>query len=55
MLDKPFCHLRGLGSILSLLFYLQWKIPLANTVDTDQTPHQVASDLGLHCLPVTVL
>ena len=25
---------------------------LANNVDPDQTPH-VASDLGLHCLPMT--
>ena len=24
---------------------------LANSEDTDQTPHYVASDLGLHCLP----
>ena len=25
---------------------------LANNVDPDQTPHDVASDLGLHCLPM---
>ena len=24
----------------------------ANNVDPDQTPHNVASDLGLHCLPM---
>ena len=23
---------------------------MANSVDPDQTPHSVASDLGLHCL-----
>ena len=27
----------------------------ANSVDPDQMPHYVASDLGLHCLPVTLL
>ena len=27
----------------------------ANSGDPDQTPHSVASDLGLHCLPVTLL
>ena len=27
---------------------------LANNVDPDQTPHYVASDLGLHCLPVAL-
>ena len=38
-----------------LLFYFLWKILLANNVDTDQMPHYVASDLGLHCLPVTLV
>ena len=28
---------------------------LANSGDPDQTPHSAASDLGLHCLPVTLL
>ena len=27
----------------------------ANIGDPDQMPHSVASDLGLHCLPVTCL
>ena len=27
----------------------------ANSGDPDPTPHSVASDLGLHCLPVTLL
>ena len=27
----------------------------ANSGDPDQTPHSAASDLGLHCLPVTLL
>ena len=26
-----------------------------NSVDIDQTPHSVASDQGLHCLPITLL
>ena len=28
---------------------------LANSADPDQMPHYVASDLGLHCLPMTLL
>ena len=50
-------HVRGVGSILSLLFYFDGKILLhvADTVDPDQTQHHVASDLGLHCLPMTIL
>ena len=27
----------------------------ADSGDPDQTPHSAASDLGLHCLPVTLL
>ena len=27
----------------------------ANSGDPDQTPHSAASDLGLHCLPITIL
>ena len=27
----------------------------ANSVNSDQTPHSVASDLGLHCLPISLL
>ena len=28
--------------------------PFANSGDFDQTPRSAASDLGLHCLPVTL-
>ena len=28
---------------------------IANSGDPDQTPHSAASDLGLHCLPITFL
>ena len=51
MLDDSICHFRGPRFILSLLFYFCWKILLANNVDPDQMPH-VASDQGLHCLPM---
>ena len=27
----------------------------ANSEDPDQTPHSAASDLDLHCLPITLL
>ena len=27
----------------------------ANSGDPDQMPHSAASDLGLHCLPFTIL
>ena len=28
--------------------------PSANSGDPDQTPHSAASDLGLHCLSITI-
>ena len=55
MLDKYIYHFRGAGSILSLLFYFLWKVLLENSVDPERMPHDVASDLGLHCLPITFL
>ena len=27
----------------------------ANSEDPDQTPHCAASEMGLHCLPITLL
>ena len=29
--------------------------PFANSGDPDQTPHSAASDLGQHCLQITLL
>ena len=68
MLDESTCNFRGVRSIISLLFYFfmknpvcsllfyfLWKTLLANNVDPDQMPHYVASDLGQHCLPMTLL
>ena len=56
MLDEIICHIRGVSSLLSLLLYFFFlKILLANILDPDQTPHHVASDLGLHCLHMTLL
>ena len=52
-MDESICHFRSVGSILSLLFYFRWKILFANNVDPDQTPHDVASNLGVHCVPMT--
>ena len=54
MLDKPICHFRGVGSIFFFLL-LFLTILLANNADPDQMPHYVASDLGLHCLPMALL
>ena len=38
-----------------ILFLIEDPITVANNEDPDQTPHYVASDLGLHCLPLANL
>ena len=54
-LDESSSRFGGVRSILLLLFYFCRKILFANNVDPDQMPHNVASDQGLHCLPMTLL
>ena len=51
--DRSISSIRDVWLILIItifnpLFY-------ANSVDPDQTPHSAASDLGLHCLPISLL
>ena len=46
-------NLRGL--FLVLLFIIKVHVLNANSEDIDQTPHSAASDLGLHCLPMSIL
>ena len=41
------------GLFVAFILFLM-KILLANNADPDQMPHDVASDLGLHCLPMTL-
>ena len=42
--------------LLLLLCFIEIPVFNANNVDPDQTPRSVAaSDLGLHCLPITLL
>ena len=38
-----------------MYIFLEKSEPLANSGDPDQTPRSAASDLGLHCLPITIL
>ena len=52
MLDDYICHLRVSG--VFSCFYLIFD-GIANNVDPDQMPHDVASELGLHRLPMTLL
>ena len=53
---------KNLISILGMSDYVIWIFQerkmvklFANIADPDQMPHSAASDLGLHCLPLTLL
>ena len=41
--------------MLSSPCYIEIPVCTANHVDPDQTPRCAASDLGLHCLPMSLL
>ena len=46
----------GVCFVAHILFLMQNPVTeLANTRNPDQMPHDVASDLGLYCLPMTLL
>ena len=55
MLDKSISQYTDIGSILLLLFFFFMENPVSKQCSSDQTPHDVASDRGLQCLPMTLL
>ena len=54
MFHEIMCQFRVSGLFVAFSLFLMENL-LANNVDPDQMPHYVASDLGLHCLPMTLL
>ena len=51
---SPSFILGVLGLFCSLYSIFDGKSCLTKNVDPDQMPHDVASDLSLHCLPMTL-
>ena len=45
----------GVSGLYCHFYFIFSGILLANNIDHDRMPHYVASDLGLHCLPMTLL
>ena len=45
----------GVSGLFCGFYSILMENPVSNTVDHAQTPHYVASDLGLHCLPMNLL
>ena len=54
-LDWSIANSRVSGQFLLIFCFIEISVLNANSVNPDQMPHFVASDLGLHCLPVTLL
>ena len=54
-LDRSIFNSRVSGYFLFLLCFTEIPVFNANSIDTNQMPHSVASDLGLYCLPITLL
>ena len=54
-LDRFIPNRRGVRQDLLLPFAMDIPVHYANSVSPDQTPRSTASDLGLHCLPMSFL
>ena len=54
-LDGSDSSRRDVWLFLVLQCFTEISVFNANSVDPDQTPHSAASDLGLHCLPMSLL
>ena len=52
-LDESIFHSRGVWCTFLFLSCFWWKFMWANSVDPDQMLRSAASDLGLHCLPMS--
>ena len=53
--DRSISNRKGFWLFLLLLCFKEIPVFNSNSVDPDQTPHSAASDLGLHCLPMSLL
>ena len=51
-LDESISNFSAILCIFQLIFYFLYFL-FAKSVDSDQTPRSEASDLGLHCLPMS--
>ena len=54
-LDRSISSIRVSGQFLLFPCFIEIHVFNENSVDPDQTPRSSASDLGLNCLPVSLL
>ena len=53
--DRPISYIRSVRLVFIVIMFVEISALNANSVDPDQTPRYAASDLGLHCLPMSHL
>ena len=54
-LDWSISNRRGVRLVLLLPWFIKNPVFIAKSVDPDQMQSSAASDLGLHCLPMSLL
>ena len=54
-LDKCISYIRSVWLDFSIIIFVEIPELNANSVDPDRRPHYAASDLGIHCLPKSLL
>ena len=51
--DRSVSNIGGFTLVSITTLFIEIPVINANSVFSDQTPHSAASDLGLHCLPLS--
>ena len=54
-LDRSISTSRGIFLVFIIMLFRDISVFHADIVDPDQMPHSVASDMGLHCLPMSCI
>ena len=54
-LYRPISYIRNVWLVFFITMVVEISVFNANSVDSNQKLHSVASDLGLHCLSVSLL
>ena len=54
-LDRSISYIKGIWLVFIIIIFVEISEFNANSVDPDQTPRSVASDLGLHYLLMSLL
>ena len=52
--DRSISNIRGVWLAFITSMFIEIPVFNANSVDPDQTPHSAASNLSLHCLPMSL-